>query len=63
MSNWMDEDEATSLIKELVPGLSDEDASTILWCCTGWPNFFPNGKTVEECLREEIREFLETSVR
>jgi len=58
----MNEDEAISLIKELIPESSDEDASTILWCCTGWPNFFPFGKSMEECLRGEIRGFLASNL-
>jgi hypothetical protein len=58
----MDEDEATALIMELIPDLSKEDASNILWCCTGWPNFFPFGKSMEECLRGEIRGFLASNL-
>ncbi len=48
-------------VKEFFPTADDATAQEILWECTGWPSFAPQGVTLEAHIREQLRELSEAS--
>lgn len=44
------------IVKEYFPSATDEQATSVLWICTGWPSFFAEDNP-EVGLRRQLKEY------
>lgn len=52
---------AVEIVREYLPGASDEELNHVLWEYTGYPEFWRigiDGNTAEECFRKQLRDYV-----